>query len=110
MVAPTHHTGFLQMQKNKVYFMQIAKHATVIIRSISHKGKVMPCQDIAHIYVILHCNHFIILSKATGCGFAKNDEMTEVEYKIDAGNILTSRDFHKPVTAFGSYLPPWCCG
>ena len=49
------------------------------------------CQDIAHTYVILHCNHFSILSKSTDCeiGFAENGEMATVENNIDVGNILT---------------------
>ncbi len=66
-------------------------------------------QDIAYIYEILHCNHFIILSKATvyetttnhhragtpidcSClicsGFAETDEVVAGEDFIDVGNIL----------------------
>ena len=30
-------------------------------------------QDIAHVYVILHCNHFIILSKGTNCEITTRD-------------------------------------
>ncbi len=36
-------------------------------------------QDIAYIYEILHCNHFVI---------AQNDEVAAVEDFIDEGNIL----------------------
>ncbi len=51
-------------------------------------------QDIAHIYGILHCNQFIIPSKATACDtstikdFAVQAEMVAVETSIDVGNIL----------------------
>ncbi len=59
-------------------------------------------QDIAYIYEILHCNHFIILSNAiayeTNPGLliwslavaliAENDDVVAVEDLIDVGNIL----------------------
>ncbi len=48
-------------------------------------------QDIAYIYEILHCNHFIILSNATAYEtntIAENDEVVAVEDFIDVGNIL----------------------
>ena len=34
---------------------------------ITEKGKVKTCQDISHIYAMLHRNHFSILSKGTDC-------------------------------------------
>ncbi len=55
-------------------------------------------QYIAHIYGILHCNQFIIPSKATACDtstmdltikdFAVQAEMVAVETSIDVGNML----------------------
>ncbi len=57
-------------------------------------------RNIAHIYVILHLNHFSILSKGTDCeittrdhsyltisAFADNAEMVAVENYIDVGNV-----------------------
>ncbi len=59
-------------------------------------------QDIAYIYEILHCNHFIILSNATAYETTTihfrlvvsvpllhvNDEVVAVKDFIDVGNIL----------------------
>ncbi len=76
--------------------------------SSSRKSNPRLTQDIAYIYEILHCNHFIILSNAiayetstsptstTSCfwahttcsGIAENDEVVAVEDLIDVGNIL----------------------
>ncbi len=62
------------------------------------KAKVELDRNIAHIYVILHRDHFTILSKGTNCEiiistFAENAEMVVEENYIDVGNILTSLDF-----------------
>ena len=50
----------------------------------SQKAKVELDRNIAHIYVILHRNHFSILSKGTDCEIT---EMVAVENYIDVGNV-----------------------
>ncbi len=57
---------------------------TFMIQSKSNPGLI---QDVAYIYVILHCNHLTILSNAS----AENDEHDEVvavEIFIHVGNTL----------------------
>ncbi len=38
------------------------------------KAKVELDRNLAHIYVILHCNHFSILSKGTDCEITTRDK------------------------------------